>query len=281
VIPASPALKRAATLGPASFGLGSLLLGLAAAAWLFLVRSSGSMEMAMPGWPASAGQAAEFTLAWGIMMTAMMLPSAAPTVLLYRTVSRRLAASGERAVPAWAFAGVYLLIWTVLGIPVYAGYVGTALLRNRWASFDRAAPFAVALVLVGAGIYQWTGLKQACLRHCESPLGFLMRRWRSGYGATARLAASHALYCVGCCWALMIVLVVAGAMSLRAVAAITLVVLAEKLLPRGNRAPRIVALGLILLGVMVAARPDLAAVMSGHPPPPAGQPPVQMEMQGQ
>jgi predicted metal-binding membrane protein len=260
VIQASPGQHREPALTLGSLALASTLLGLAAAAWLLVLRST---DMSMPGGSPSAAQAAGFTVAWGVMMAAMMLPSAAPMLLLYRTVSRRLSASGDRAIPALAFAGVYLLIWAALGLPVYAGYVGTAMLRARWPGYDAVAPYAVALVLAGAGAYQLTGLKRACLRHCESPLGFLMRRWRSGYRATLRLAATHALYCVGCCWALMIVLVAAGAMSIPAVGIITLMVLAEKALPNGRRTSAAFGIGLIVLGAAVAARPDLASVLSG------------------
>jgi predicted metal-binding membrane protein len=270
VIEAAPGQHRQ-PLAAGSLLPASALLGVAAAAWVVMLGSSRTMEMSMPGAAASAAQAAGFTLAWGVMMTAMMLPSAAPMFLLYRTVSRRLSASGDRVAPTWAFAGVYLLIWSLLGLPVYAGYVGTAVLRARWEGFQVAAPYAVALVLIGAGLYQLTALKHACLRHCESPLGFLMRRWRSGYRSTLRLAARHAAYCVGCCWALMIVLVAAGAMSLGSVVIITLVVVVEKTVPGGRRAATAFGVALIALGVAVAARPDLERILRGEHGPPAAE----------
>jgi predicted metal-binding membrane protein len=196
------------------------------------------------------------------MMAAMMLPGAAPMILLYRTVSGKLTAIGNRAAPAWAFAGVYLGVWTLIGVPVYAGCVAAAWAGARWPAFGALAPFLVALTLAAAGIYQFTAAKRACLRHCESPLGLLMRRWRSGYRATLRLAAEHAAYCLGCCWGLMLVLVAAGAMSLPWVLLIALAVSAEKLLPRRGAAP-LVGVVLLALAAAVALRPGLAATLRG------------------
>jgi predicted metal-binding membrane protein len=116
-------------------------------------------------------------------------------------------------------------------------------------------------VLVAAGVYQFTGAKHLCLRRCQSPLAFLMRRWRSGYGATLTLAVEHAGYCIGCCWGLMAILVAVGAMSTAWVLAITLVVFAEKVLLRGWRTARLVGVGLVVLGLAVALRPELAGTI--------------------
>ena len=250
----------------------ALIAGLAlatAAAWLLMLRQPG--HMAVPG-PPSLAEGATFTAQWGLMMSAMMLPSAAPMILLYRIVSSRLRPAGDRAVPAWAFAAVYLGVWCVIGIPVYGAYVAVAGLAEAWPGFAAAAPRAVAGVLVAAGFYQMSAAKRVCLRYCEAPLGFLMRRWRSGYAATLDLALRHAGYCVGCCWALMAILVAAGAMSIAWVVLISLVVFAEKVLPDGWRTARIVGLALIALGIAIAIRPGIAErvrggamEMSAHP----------------
>lgn len=228
------------------------------------------MSMTEAG-PPSLAEGAAFTAQWGVMMTAMMLPSATPMILLYRTVSRRLSAGGDSAIPVALFAGVYLFVWLLLGVPVYAASVAMASVAARWPAFDAAMPYAIAAVLVAAGVYQLTDAKRVCLRHCEAPLGFLMRRWSSGYGATLRLAVEHAGYCVGCCWALMVILVTAGAMSIAWVLAIAAVVFAEKVLPRGWRTARLVGVGLIALGLAIALRPDLAGRMRPH---------AQMTMEG-
>lgn len=246
------------------------LAAVAAAAWAGVLRAA-AMPMHAPGAAPSLSGGTAFTAAWGIMMAAMMLPGAAPMILLYRTVSRKLAAIGNRAVAAWAFAAVYLVVWTLMGVPVYAGYVAFAWAAARWPGFAALTPWLVALSLAAAGAYQLTAAKRACLRRCESPLGFLMRRWRSGYRATLGLAAEHAAWCVGCCWGLMLVLVAAGAMSLPWVLLIALAVSAEKLLPRRGVAPLVGAV-LLALAAAVALRPGLAGTLRGmndvHSPSP-------------
>lgn len=236
----------------------------AVSAWLGVVRDASSTSMAMPGMAPSLAEGAVFTAQWGVMMAAMMLPSAAPMILLYRTVRRRVAGGGERSVPPAVFAAVYLFLWLALGVPVYAAYVavGAAAMHRPWVG--EAMPFAVAGVVAAAGAYQLTGAKRACLRRCESPLAFLMRRWRGGYAATLRLAVEHAGYCIGCCWGLMAILVAAGAMSLPWVVAITVVVFAEKVLPRGWRTARVVGLVLLALALAVAMHPELAYTLRGR-----------------
>jgi predicted metal-binding membrane protein len=249
--------------GRGTLAVGAVLAATTVLAWVLLLRNASSMSMPAPGAFPAFVEAAAFTAQWGIMMAAMMLPSAAPMILLYRTVSQRLSTGGARAIPTAAFAGVYLLLWLACGVPVYGAYIAVGALAARWQAFDAAAPYAVAAVLAAAGVYQLTEAKRVCLRHCESPLGFLMPRWRSGYAATLSLAAKHACYCIGCCWSLMAILVAAGAMSMPWVLAITLIVFTEKLLPQGQRTARLVGVGLILLGLGVALRPDLARTMRG------------------
>jgi predicted metal-binding membrane protein len=122
-------------------------------------------------------------------------------------------------------------------------------------------PYALALVLVAAGVYQLTPLKRACLRVCRNPLAFLMARSRAGYRGTLALAVEHGVYCVGCCWALMVVLVAAGAMALHWVLLIAAVVFIEKLLPHGERTAWIVGGVLVVLGIAVALHPELAMAL--------------------
>lgn len=258
-------VRPATTAARGTLLAGLALAAVAVAAWVEVVR--GASSMVMPGASPSLAEGIRFTVQWGVMMAAMMLPSAMPVILLYRTVRARLAPQGELAVPVALFAGVYLLLWLALGVPLYAAHVAIARALVRWPSAATAAPYAVACVLAAAGAWQLSAAKRACLRHCESPLGFLMRRWRSGYGATLRLAAAHASYCVGCCWGLMLVLVAAGAMSLPWVLAITAVVFAEKVLPGGARTARAIGVLLFVAAAAVAVRPELAGTSTG----PAGR----------
>ena len=243
-----------------SLAVGVALAAVAVPAWVAVLKHGSSM--AMPGMSPSFSEGVAFTGRWGVMMAAMMLPSAAPMIMLYRTVTEKLSAERETTIPVALFAAVYLAVWLIAGIPVYGAYVGTAFLSGRSPRFAAATPYVVSAVVFAAGVYQLSAAKRACLRHCESPLGFLMKRWRSGYAATLRLAVEHAGYCLGCCWGLMAILVVAGAMSTPWVLVITLVVFAEKVMPQGQRTARVIGVGLILLAIVIAAYPPLAAAPS-------------------
>jgi predicted metal-binding membrane protein len=168
-----------------------------------------------------------FLAAWTLMMTAMMAPSAAPLVLLYARPGRARLLLG------------YLAVWAAAGIPVYAIAKSVDLM-------DVPAG-AVAIVLAAAGAYQFTPLKDVCLRACRNPLDFIALRWgRSAF----RLGAEHGIYCVGCCWVLMAVLVGAAAMSLAGAALIAAVVFAEKVLPGGKRNARIAGVALLLAAAL-------------------------------
>ena len=238
-----------------------ILLLMAAVAWVDVVRSSlGDPDMMMTMFmPMTVPDGLAFVASWGIMMTAMMLPSALPMIGLYGAMQRGAAAPGPRGVPVAVFAFVYLALWTAVGFPVYV--VHTFLMALPPVAFAHG----IAVILLAAGVFQLSPLKQACLRVCRSPLGFLLGHWRAGLRGSLVLGWSHAVYCLGCCWALMVVLVAAGAMGLAWVLLITAVVAAEKLLPRGEWLARATGGVLMLLGVAVALRPALVtALRAGH-----------------
>jgi predicted metal-binding membrane protein len=195
-----------------------------------------------------------YVAAWAIMMAAMMLPSALPMIGLYAG-SQRAASVPARAVSIALFALMYLGLWSLTGVPVYA-----ASLALMAVSAETLA-YVVAGVLVIAGLFQLTPLKQVCLRHCRSPLGFLLGHWRAGWAGALRMGVAHAVYCVGCCWALMVVLVVAGAMGLPWVLLVACAVAAEKLVPRGEWIARLIGVALVLVGAAVAVRPALATAL--------------------
>lgn len=205
-----------------------------------------------------------FVAAWVMMMAAMMLPSAAPMILLYGAVARGRATRGDPLVPTWIFVLGYLAVWAAVGGAVFLAdrLVGAALERD--ARLAAWAPYGVALVLLAAGAYQFTPLKRVCLNACQSPLGFLARHWRAGSTGAFRMGLEHGWYCSGCCWGLMAVLVAAGAMGLAWVLLIALVVAAEKLLPMGGWAARLTGAALLALGVLVALQPRLVLAMRGH-----------------
>lgn len=167
-----------------------------------------------------------YVLAWTVMMIAMMLPSAAPFVLLYRR--------GATGVATVRLVAGYLAVWASTGVVV-------------WALKDVAMTTPAWAVLAVAGVYQLTPAKRACLRRCRSAADFLVQYWRP---SAFRLGAHHGVYCLGCCWGLMAVLVVAGMMSLTWMLAITAVVAVEKLLPRGDLFARLTGVGLLTLALL-------------------------------
>ena len=240
-----------------------LLLVVAIAAWVHvLVSPMGSndmagMEMAMSP---SLADGATYVAAWAVMMTAMMLPSALPMIGLYAATQRSARNAALKALRVATFALMYLGLWALTGVPIYFASVALSAISGG------ILAYVVAAVLVLAGIFQLTPLKQVCLRHCRSPLGFLFGHWREGWQGGLAMGRAHAIYCLGCCWALMVVLVVAGAMGLPWLLLIAAVVAAEKLLPRGEWIARATGVALMVLGIAVAVRPGLAmALRRGHP----------------
>ncbi len=242
--------------------VGVTLVAVTVAAWVaFLAQAVSPTSIAMDTMSSGADLAGAtgFIAAWVVMMAAMMLPSAAPLVLLYRAAG----ADGRVANTVPLVAG-YLVAWAVFGALVYAAQQALGAVVQSNATLGNARPYAVAGILAIAGVYQFTPLKQACLRECRSPLDFLMHRWR-GAGAfdALRLGVEHGAYCVGCCWGLMAVLVIAGAMSLLWVVLIGLIVFVEKLMPFGERGAHLTGAGLGLLAVVVAVHPDLSMWLRG------------------
>ena len=239
----------------------TVLLLIAAVAWADVIRSSrAAPDMMMTMFmPPTMADALVFVAGWGVMMAAMMLPSALPMIRLYGATLRGHAATAPRALPIAAFTLVYLALWTASGAAVYLAHTGLMALSPR------AFAYGVATILLAAGAFQLSPLKHRCLRACRSPLGFLLGHWRAGVGGGLALGWWHALYCLGCCWALMIVLVAAGAMGLAWVLLVTAVVAAEKLLPGGEWIARVTGGALLLLGAAVFLDPDLVtALRAGH-----------------
>lgn len=209
-------------------------------AWTYLLAGAGMMQemgdMAMPmsTRPWSLGHAAVVLAMWAVMMAAMMLPSAAPMILLFNTVARRSSERGEPAGASGAFAFAYLIVWAIFSVAAVAlqfGLEKAALLSPMMQTTSIALAGAM---LIAAGLYQWTRLKQICLRHCRSPLEFITTHWSPGARGAFLMGLRHGTVCVGCCWLLMLLLFVGGVMNLAWIAGIALFVLAEKVLPAGH-----------------------------------------------
>ncbi len=217
---------------------------------------SGVAAMAMSGMAASGWSLLgmwAFLWAWAVMMAGMMFPAAMPVLLLFDRVHAQRRATGSGVVPTWIFAAGYLLVWTAVGIFVYALVQLGSDLASRLSASDRAAwaPHTLGATLVVAGLYQATPLKRVCLDNCRSPLGFLIEHWRDGWLGALRMGIRHGAYCLGCCWALFAVLVAAGVMSLGWMVLLTLVVFVEKVFSFGPRAATGVGVAFIVLGVLV------------------------------
>ena len=231
------------------------LTGAVVLSWLYLVPVSRDMYGAMDGlsaWMMEGTWDGRYLLLiflmWAVMMVGMMLPSAAPTLLLFATVLRKSDPQNAPVARTYAFAGGYLLAWTAFSFAATLlqwGLAETALLSPMMIT---TSPKLGALILVAAGIYQWTPLKQSCLKRCRSPADFLSRHWRPGFSGALRMGAWHGLYCVGCCWMLMLLLFFGGVMSLTWIAAITIFVLLEKLAPLGVQGGRLSGALLLLAG---------------------------------
>ena len=246
--------QRVAPLArPVSATIVAALLACAAVAWLITFRQAGSMGMG----GLAMMTAGLFLVTWLVMMVAMMFPSVAPMTLAFASFTR---SRGEGYVPTAVFVLGYLAVWTA------AGLVPLAVLQavdKIWMTPPSWLPRAGAAVIIVAGIYQFTPLKDACLRACRSPLGFIMtHNFGGGPAAAVRAGMSHGVYCLGCCWALMVVLVVAGSMGLPWVVGIALVVFAEKLLPPGRAFGRGIGLALLAGAALLVLRPDLVPFLA-------------------
>ncbi len=177
---------------------------------------------------------------WAVMMVAMMLPSASPMLLLYGTVARWSAAGAPAADrQIYALAAGYLVVWASFSLGATALQRLLAAVLFVSPMMKVTSPVVGAALLLLAGVYQLTPLKHACLRTCQSPLGFLMRRWRTGLAGAFRMGLEHGALCVGCCWALMLLLFAGGVMNLSVIAALTALVAFEKLTPFGAQGARI------------------------------------------
>lgn len=197
---------------------------------------------AMPEW--TLGYAGLVFVMWCVMMAAMMLPSTAPVTLLVARIA------GQRAGGATLlFVLGYLSVWFAFSVAATAlqwALNRAGLLSDGWAL---ANSVLAGVVLLAAGIYQWTPLKAACLRHCRSPLDFILFRWREGPIGAFASGAGHGFFCLGCCWMLMALLFVGGIMSVVWIGAIALLVLVEKTLPWGEHAGRLAGGALAVWGI--------------------------------
>lgn len=237
------------------------LICVTALSWIYLVDMARDMAAGVCDMPGMEGMymgavpvwnAPYFTMMvvmWTIMMIGMMVPSAAPTILLYATMHRN---SGRTPYMSTAgFVAGYLAVWTAFSIAATLAQWGldaAALLSPMMVS---TSPVLGAGLLIAAGIYQMTPWKNACLAHCRSPFSFFQQHWRTGRLGAFRMGARHGTYCLACCWALMLLLFFGGVMNLMWIAAITVFVLLEKAAPLGRHAAKFTGIVMIAVGAGV------------------------------
>ncbi len=229
--------------------------------WAWIVPMAFDMYGDMDGWSAwMMTRNWDFThltllfAMWAVMMVGMMLPSVAPAVLLYAGVIRK-SPGGERIqAHVYAFVGGYLAIWTAFSLvaTVLQRLLAHTLLLSPMMEI-RARWFASVLLVV-AGLYQLTPFKRTCLESCRSPAAFLVQHWRRGISGAFQIGAAHGLFCLGCCWALMLLLFVGGVMNIWWIAALTLFVLLEKIAPLGAQGGRLSGWLIIAFGLFTLAQ---------------------------
>jgi predicted metal-binding membrane protein len=180
--------------------------------------------------------ASDFSLVfamWIMMMVAMMLPTAAPMIVTYSDILNQQT-DGSRLIPLSAFISGYLITWggySLLAVIAQWGMLQSQLISEMMVGTN---PFLNGSLLMIAGLYQWSRLKEVCLTHCRTPLQFFLTSWKSGNKGALQMGATHGAYCVGCCWALMILMFFFGLMNLIWIAALSIIMLAEKVLPKGD-----------------------------------------------
>lgn len=235
------------------------VLGLfTALCWFWIAAMSRDMYGPMDGWSAwmmtSTWDTRYFVLMWAMwaaMMAAMMLPSASPTLLLYLRAARIRREDPLASDRVYVLAAAYLAVWAVFSI--VATLLQWLLSSQAFLSpmMESASPRVTAALLFLAGVYQLTPLKRACLRSCRSPLSFLLQQWQPGRAGAFRMGLQHGSYCLGCCWALMLLLFAGGVMNLNVILALTLWIIIEKLLPTGELVARVSGATLIVAAILV------------------------------
>lgn len=234
------------------------LLVVIASAWAYIVAGAGMERVSGASNSMTQTWSADYFLLmlsmWCVMMVAMMLPSAAPMILLFAAINKKNDERGSPVVSTGVFVTGYVAAWggfSVVATSLQWGLEKLTVLTPMMTS--ASLPFGSAL-LIAAGIYQLTPLKHACLRHCRSPIDYLGHRWRSGMIGALVMGLEHGLFCLGCCWVLMALLFYGGIMNLKWIIGLALFVLLEKGAPAGHWVGRFSGVALIVWGTTILLR---------------------------
>jgi len=243
------------------------LLALSAVSWAVVLWQAATRQPAGAGMDGgmtdgaaglTMGMTAPVFLAiWVVMMAAMMLPSAAPMILMFDAIQAGRSRQGRSTVPTWVFVGGYLAVWAAFGVVAFAVALLAGALSDASPDLAMIAPRIGGAVIVAAGVYQLTPLKRACLSKCRTPTQFVLTSWRDGLTGAFRMGIDHGAYCLGCCWLLFVILFPLGIMNVAAMAVVALLVLAEKTLPVGRRVSQLVGVALIAVGLAIVLLPGL------------------------
>ena len=243
------------------------VVAIAALAWAYMaylalnmpgmeIPAGMGMSMVMPNMQAwGALDWGSMFLMWAVMMVAMMVPTAAPMILVFTTVNRKRREQQQPYVPTGIFVLGYALIWTCFAVVATVGNwaLHTHALLSSMMGASTSSYLGGALLLA-AGVFQWTPLKYACLSHCRGPINFLMTEWREGAKGALRMGLKHGAFCLCCCGTLMGILFVLGVMNLVWVGALAGFVLLEKVVPFGHWLSRASGVALAVWGVLVASQ---------------------------
>jgi len=245
--------------GVSAFGWTFAIVVLSLSAWLGVLVLMGGMDEG-PGTPLH--DLPVFLASWVVMLTAMMLPSE----LNYIGAFAALRKVRDRASVAWTrvmvcFVAGYGIAWVAYGLAAYLLDSAVRAVSPEIIAWNRAGPLLAGSVLIIAGLYQVSSLKQACLTGCRSPLSFFARYWREGDFGAVVMGARHGMVCVGCCWAMMAVMFAVGAMSITWMALLTLVMFAEKVLPKGRTLTMPIACFFCAMGIWIVMSPETAPLL--------------------
>jgi predicted metal-binding membrane protein len=244
----------------------SMLFAQVATAWAVLVWESANASMNTTMGSSSMGVSALVCLV--VMMVAMMFPSATPVILTYYDEQEKR--HGNAFVLTWVFAAAYILAWTLAGAVAYGGVHAIEAIAAQADLSSATTARAGGAILVVAGIYQFTPLKELFLAKCRAPISFIASSWRDGVAGALRMGLLHGEYCLGCCWLLFVILFPLGIMNLWAMAAVTLIILAEKTLPWPRLASYAIGIALLFYGAFIIALPQYlprSHVMARQCPP--------------
>ena len=233
--------------------LGGLLI-LSDLAWALLIWQASTKSNQAMGLTMGMGTLL-FMAIWIVMMVAMMFPTAAPMILMFSKIYQSRRQQERPFVPTWVFVSAYLLVWSLCGVVAYPLAVGIEQLAapSMWL-MENAARLGGVVLLV-AGLYQLSPLKDICLSKCRTPVQFILSSWHDGYGGAFRMGLEHGAYCLGCCWLLFVILFPLGLMNLAVMAFLTALIFAEKALPIGRQISKLAGGGLIVYGVLVMFLP--------------------------